>query len=236
MLTARNIVCHGFATLIELLFMSFGEVDDTNDPWFDEYLSGAGLEVYYVPMHFEFISAMCFDWTLFVEGLYLEYGVMMIGVCNIQEQIISLNPGKLEMSAFNSPADFFAKYNVGIIIAGESAMASAVSDGMSDKHIVTRMEAKIVECEKAFVCRVGSNPSRLRESHPHSSSPGSAGSLPLTARTRTVNQALQSLGHEGVSNESLSNLNRINLRDIKTASDIISEHSAKVTFLDPIPV
>ena len=211
MLTARNIVCHGFATLIELLFMSFGEVDDTNDPWFDEYLSGAGLEVYYIPLHFEFISELFFDWSLLVEGLYLEYGVMMIGVCNIQEQIISLNPSVIEMENFSSPADFFAKYNVGIIIADESATASAINQGTLDTTIMQRIKSKIINNEKQLCCRI-SNLSKKKSRKiraPTVKQPTSRKS-----NVKTIGEFQANLGFVDVSEEIIQSLKMCTWADI----------------------
>ena len=44
-LQARNSICHGLSTLVELLFLSFGTVERKEDRWFEEYLGGAGVEL-----------------------------------------------------------------------------------------------------------------------------------------------------------------------------------------------
>ena len=69
--------------------MSFGDVE-TNQPWFEEYLHGAGMEIYYVPLHKNFLDAFSCEWTPMVESLYLSFGVVMVGVCDIHNAQVSV--------------------------------------------------------------------------------------------------------------------------------------------------
>lgn len=59
---ARNALCPGFATFMENIFHSFGSIDPTIEkslaPWYKEYLAGAGMELYFVPLNRLFLAAM----------------------------------------------------------------------------------------------------------------------------------------------------------------------------------
>lgn len=59
---ARNALCPGFSTFMENIFHSFGSIDPDTEkalaPWYLEYLSGAGMELYFVPLSKPFLAAM----------------------------------------------------------------------------------------------------------------------------------------------------------------------------------
>ena len=54
---------------------------------------------------------------------------MLIGVCNVRDQKVCLNPDDTDMGKFPSKEEFFNYYNVCIIIADEEAMATAIGSG-----------------------------------------------------------------------------------------------------------
>ena len=86
---ARNALLPGISTLLGNLFATFGGIDDKfeeleiEDGFGSEelkYLNGASKEPYYIDMPLSFFEKMGYDWTLAVEGIYLECNVMLIGM------------------------------------------------------------------------------------------------------------------------------------------------------------
>lgn len=162
-LMARNVLCRGIATMIELLFMSFGSTEK-EEPWYQEYLHGAGLEIYLIPISFEYFDAVDYLWTIAVEGIFLKYNVLLIGVCNLRDQKICLNPDFKDIGAFESPSAFFDYYNVGIVIADEQLMASTVASGTADESTVNEILTEVLKYEQqVFSCRVSMAQSGKRE-------------------------------------------------------------------------
>jgi len=158
-LQARNAVCPGYATLIENLFHTFGNIsvsgvqNTKNGNWSQEYLHGVDMEIYYIPLDRLYMESLSYEWTLMCEGIYLEYDVMLIGVCCGADHSICLNPSPQEMQKFAYPSKFFSKYNVGILIADEQILANAIAAGMADLHTVNRIVEKLVMAEQNFACR-----------------------------------------------------------------------------------
>jgi len=154
-LMARNVLCKGFATMVELLFMCFGSTQDKDEAWYKDYLHGAGLEVYLIPISFEYFDALDCLWPVAVEGIYLKYNVLLLGVCNVRDQKVCLNPDFKDIDAFESPEAFFDYYNVGIVIADEQLMASTVGSGTADEGTVNEILSEILRQEQeVFSCRV----------------------------------------------------------------------------------
>ena len=100
-LQARNAVCPGYATLIENLFHTFGSISvsgamsseiNNDESWSQEYLHGVQMEIYYIPLDRLYLESLSYEWTLICEGIYLEYDVMLIGVCSGGDHSICLNP------------------------------------------------------------------------------------------------------------------------------------------------
>ena len=54
---------------------------ESNVNWLADYVRGADFEVYYVSLSPKYKSAMGHLWPLMVEGIYLEFGAMLVGVC-----------------------------------------------------------------------------------------------------------------------------------------------------------
>ena len=178
-LMARNSICHGLSTFVELLFLSFGTVDHRPEIWFSEYVEGAGVELYYVPMNYEYIDSLDYEWTLLVEGIFIEYEVILLGVCNVQDHKVCINPTQVDFDQFSSPAEFYSYYNVGVMVADEQSMASAVGAETSDYFVVDRILKKIIQAEKMFACRIketAGKPTKKKKpkSHNHGSYRGAA--------------------------------------------------------------
>lgn len=160
-LQARNAICPGLATFVENLFHTFGgdgfddsEGGDKNEAkWLEEYMDGADKEVYYIPLDLDFLDALSYEWTLIVEGIFLEYDVMLIGVCSPTEHAVLINPTMLEMQKYKYPSRFFYRYNIGVILADEQSMATSISIGLKDPIVVDRIVNKILIAEDNFMVR-----------------------------------------------------------------------------------
>jgi len=186
-LQARNSIVHGYATFIELLFMSFGTVQNKPDPWYTEYLRGVSGEIYLIPMNSEYCEALSFMWSFIVEGIFLEFGSMLIGVCNVRDQKVCINPDDTDIAKFPDKESFFNYYNVGILIAEEEAMATAIGAATSDDTHVDKIVAKIVKEEHKFSIRAGMGNSKSRR-RKHDSSGRPRNSITATViEEHTVN-------------------------------------------------
>jgi hypothetical protein len=154
---ARNAICPGLSTFVENMFHSFGAPvyppREDSTYWLDEYIHGARMELYYVPLENLLLEALNFEWNLLVEGIFVEYGRVMIGVCNIETHSVVYNPGAAEMKKFDSPADFFQHYDVGIILAHEQSEANAIASGIADQGSIDRMTFRMLEVEVEFAIR-----------------------------------------------------------------------------------
>ena len=83
---------------------------------------------------------------MIAEGVYLMSNSLLIGVVNLGRQSLSLhslslnslslhsetdrvvlNPTDSELSAFSHPSEFFAKYDVGILLASSRSDANQVA-------------------------------------------------------------------------------------------------------------
>ena len=132
--TYTCILCFpGISTLIENLFHTFGDEMDASEViapaqgltnsgtnnlggtnnsgvnnktgnWLADYIRGADFEVYYVSLSTKYKSSMGHIWPLMAEGIYLEFGAMLVGVCCKSAMSMILNPSHLETSVYPSLA------------------------------------------------------------------------------------------------------------------------------------
>ena len=187
---ARNAVCPGISTLIENLFHTFGEFDGGGSSqaasgpsgsvssamgWLDEYIAGAEMEVYYVPLSFKYVQKMGYSWSLMAEGVYLEFGAMLIGVCSSRENDLLLHPSRLEINQF--PGEFFVTYNTAIVICESYEEGMKISRGLEDDLVINRITSKLTFAEESFKVRTPPPLSRVsRDSSAHGRmSPGGQG-------------------------------------------------------------
>jgi hypothetical protein len=156
-LQARNCICPGFSAVVENLFHSFGTVSVTPDysetPWLEEYVHGSNFEVYYIPLSHTYLAAMAFEWSLVAEGIYLEFDTIALGVCCPSDHSIILNPSSLEISKYNYPSRFFAKYSVLIILANDQESANYVAAGIDDHQFINKIINKLLLAEDSFKVR-----------------------------------------------------------------------------------
>ena len=93
---------------------------------------------------------------------------MLIGVCNVRDQKVCINPDDTDTGKFASKEEFFNYYNVGIIIAEEEAMATAIGNATSDDTYVDKIVAMMVNEEHQFSIRAGmSQGKHKRRRHDH---------------------------------------------------------------------
>ena len=72
------------------------------------------MELYYIPLPKAFIEKFQCMWSLMVESIFLEWGVMLIGVCSASNNSVILNPSELELQPDDTTADFFGvQYTTG---------------------------------------------------------------------------------------------------------------------------
>lgn len=88
-----------------------------------------------------------------VEGIYLEWDVMCIGVASSQDHSLLLNPGAKEMKKFQYNSRFFKKYNMLILLCSEQSKASSIASGLDDPVVIDRILNKILIAEETFTVR-----------------------------------------------------------------------------------
>lgn len=154
---ARNAICPGLSTVVENMFHSFGQPmyppRDIETYWLDEYTHGARMELYYVPLESLVLEALNFEWNLLVEAIFVEFGRILIGVCNIDSHSVVFNPGAPEMKKFDRPEEFFTHYDVGIVLAHEQSEANAIAAGLADQGAIDKMTMRMLEVESEFSIR-----------------------------------------------------------------------------------
>jgi hypothetical protein len=161
-LQARNSICPGFSTFIENLFHSFGAVSEmmesSLDPWYSEYLHGARMELYYVPMDTEYLHAMNYNYDRIRESLYLQYEVIVFGLCSQDQDDVTFNPTLKDLgNEHKTWKSFFQVYNVALIMADDQMEAESITRGLCDIHIIESMITKLHEEEQQFPCHVVMN-------------------------------------------------------------------------------
>eukprot|EP00602_Paraphysomonas_sp_CaronLab_P005050 CAMPEP_0185030594 /NCGR_PEP_ID=MMETSP1103-20130426/17565_1 /TAXON_ID=36769 /ORGANISM="Paraphysomonas bandaiensis, Strain Caron Lab Isolate" /LENGTH=1609 /DNA_ID=CAMNT_0027565787 /DNA_START=240 /DNA_END=5069 /DNA_ORIENTATION=+ len=158
-LQCRNAICPGLATLVENLFHSFSSTcgkyaaQKVGDNWLSEYTYGVGMELYYVPIDHNFFQMLGFSWSLLVEAIYIEFECTFVGVYSSEDQGFYYNPRQYERKKFKSVSAFFEKFNVGVLLAPNNAVASAIGYSMTDSVLVDRMLQNMISAEQQFAVR-----------------------------------------------------------------------------------
>jgi hypothetical protein len=138
-LQAKNAICPGFSTLVENLFHSFGGIssviESQLDPWYHEYLHGARMELYYVPLDQAFVKHIGYNFSILAEVVYMEWNLIIMGVCTEMQDELSFNPiskKTLQSERFSNMEEFYAYFNTAIIIADDNLQAEEVGKGLAD--------------------------------------------------------------------------------------------------------
>lgn len=151
---ARNAVCHGLSTMVDNLFRTFGGLDAVAQDgyWLKEYHTGAAIEVYYVPLPKLYLEVMRYDWSMIVEGIFLEFDCILLGVTDTLSNAVYLN------ACDNNGRNIFRRgkrnpYLAGILLSSTQHIASAVATGLNDYSCVERIVSKMIDEECCFGIR-----------------------------------------------------------------------------------
>jgi len=146
---ARNAVCPGFSTFIENIFHSMGsvsaEIEKNMPPWYEEYLHGAGMELYFVPLPANFLKAMRYSFRRICEVIYLEWGCITLGVCQHDKGNVVLNPLGKDLFEFVNVRIFYEQFNVALIMADDQHMADEITKQLSRVSTLTKIIRKAME-------------------------------------------------------------------------------------------
>ena len=155
-LQARNSICPGFSTFVENIFHSFGDVsaavESTLDPWYREYLQGARMEMYYVPLDQDFLRAISFSYDRLREAIYIEWGIIVLGLCSADQDEMIFNPTLKDLGDYKTFKSFFSVFNVALIMADDQMQAEQVARGLGDVSVVSGMLTKMDDEEDIFPC------------------------------------------------------------------------------------
>jgi hypothetical protein len=87
---ARNALCPGFSTFMENIFHSFGSIDPKIEkslaPWYNEYLAGAGMELYFVPLNKLFLVAMRYRYSSLSFLIFIIITIIIIIMIIVLEE------------------------------------------------------------------------------------------------------------------------------------------------------
>lgn len=192
---ARNSVCPGFTTFIENIFHSMGaldsDVEKTMAPWYDEYLHGAGIEIYFVKLNRTFIRAMRYNYLRMVDLVYIKWGCTVLGLCGDDRKEAIFNPTAKDVRGFASVKALFESFDVLIIMADDSHIAEDIQFSLESDHKLYDFISDAVDEEEHFPCGSGQQRTleKLRKNMGDSSSSGIIGTLSgaaAMARGRTM--------------------------------------------------
>jgi hypothetical protein len=85
------------------------------------------------------MSLLSCDWGLIAEGIYLEYDVMAIGLCNSTTNEIVLNPSRLELHGHKFRSRFFKDFDMVIVLSDSEVTAQLLSRGLEDDDVVNNI-------------------------------------------------------------------------------------------------
>lgn len=155
-LQARNSICMGLSTMCENLFNSFSSDGNatvkSSDHWLSEYQHGLGMEIYYFNIDSTFFSMLNFNWALLVECIYLEFGIMMMGVSRTSDHSVFMNPRNYEHN-FPTTRDFYMEYSVGVVIAPNYNDVLIMQYALTDLKCVDLILKKLSDAEFHFTTR-----------------------------------------------------------------------------------
>lgn len=157
-LQARNAVCPGFSTIVENLFHSIETISDEDLDvldivWYREYLHGASLELYLMQLPKSFIIKMRYNYHRIVEGVYLKYNVVMLGLTCEDNSSIIFNPSRNDMDVFKHMKGMFKSFNIALVMAEDQHVANEISKELGDPEIQEQVLMCLEQAEKLFPCR-----------------------------------------------------------------------------------
>ena len=155
-----HIISTGISTLIENLFTTFGDLEsvaetqlknaqvtdtEISDNWLTNYIRGAEMEMYYVPLSPKYMVTMGYMFSFMAEGIFLEFGAMMVGVCCKGEMSMILNPSPLETNAYESLDEFYKVHDTGVLMTESYEMAAFIAQCLDRDEIIEKIIAKVID-------------------------------------------------------------------------------------------
>ena len=170
-LMARNAMCPGMATLLEGLITSstiLATKKSTNEKlfctWQLEYFASCDKEIYLFKLDHSLLARLSYKWPLIVEGLYLQYGYICLGVCDEDACSMVLNPTFYEINTEGGAEEFFKIFTHGILIADTQVAANTVTTLSEEVGEISDMIEKMFEAEVQIpCCRVEDNETNEEE-------------------------------------------------------------------------
>ena len=240
---ARNAVCPGISTLIENLFHTFGDIDGGGSAqvaggpsgnvssmmgWLDEYIAGAEMEVYYVSLSLKYVQKMGYSWSLMAEGVYLEFGAMLMGVCSSTTNDLLLHPSRVEINQY-SQDDFFLTYNTAIVICESYEEGMKISRGLEDDLVINRILSKMTYAEESFKVRTPPPPGSVEQS-------SQKGTTPMAGQEDSESASEGLMGGIGRLSRGLSFSSTASLRNLtsKLTTTTSSNNNSSSSLLKPM--
>lgn len=216
---ARNSVCPGFTTFIENIFHSMGaldaDVEKTMAPWCrDEYLPGAGMEIYFVKLTQRFIRAMRYNYLRIVDLVYIKWHCTVLGLCGDDRSEAIFNPTAKDVRAFTSVKDLFKAFDTVIIMADDQHIAEDIQIALASESKMYDFIADAADEEAKF--QVGSGQDRTLKKFRMDSDTSTAALMAISSAAKVF-----------TGNKSSKNLSAY-LDDDSTGSDD-SQDDAKLT-------
>jgi potassium large conductance calcium-activated channel subfamily M alpha protein 1 len=153
---ARNAICPGLSTFIENIFHTFtsphNQIEDSSY-WMNEYIHGARMEMYFIPLEKGFLEAMNFDWDLLCEAVYVEFGRILAGVASVEKHSMIFNPGEFELQSYFNAEEFYSVYNVAVIMAMSQDEANSIAAALADYQALDRIMVRMLAVEEDFAVR-----------------------------------------------------------------------------------
>ena len=153
------LVSTGISTLIENLFTTFGDLEsvaetqlknaqvsdiELSDNWLTNYIRGAEMEMYYIPLSPKYMVTMGYMFSFMAEGIYLEFGAMLVGVCCKGEMSMILNPSPLETNAYDSLDEFYKMHDTGVLMTESYEMAAFIAQCLDRDEVIEKIIAKVI--------------------------------------------------------------------------------------------
>jgi len=65
------------------------------------------MEIYYLSFGDYFLEQFDYEWTLIANAIFIEFGYILIGVCNETETSLVLNPTGIELKEAELPKTMY---------------------------------------------------------------------------------------------------------------------------------
>ena len=153
---ARNAICPGFSTFIENIFHSMGsvsaDIQKNMPPWYEEYLHGAGMELYFVPLPVNFIKSMRYCFRRIAEVIYMEWECIVLGMCHKDNTNVVFNPLSQDLYEFVNIKAFYKQFSTAIIMADDQHMADEIYRQLTKTSVVVKLINDAIKEEHHIPC------------------------------------------------------------------------------------